>query len=158
MTSRIDDHSEFPLPPRLADGLGRLYPPGPPVPPSVEGEILARARSHFARRRRLNLILAWAGTASAAAAVLVLALLLRRNPQTAQIKDRPQPAMTVLAREDIDHNGRVDILDAFALARRVENGQAVGASFDLNGDGRTGQADVDMIALAAVKLERGSLQ
>lgn len=162
MTDRPDDYSELPLPPQLADDFGRLYPPGPPVPPGVEGEIWARARAHFARRRRVNLILAWAGAASAAAAVLVLVLLLKNDPQMTQIaqikKDGPAPVSTMATREDIDGNGRVDILDAFALARRVESGPAAGHGSDLDGDGQTGQSDVKLIALAAVRLERGSLQ
>ena len=156
MTTRIDDDSELPLPPRLADGLRRLYPPGSAVPPAVEGEILARARSHFARRRRLNLILGWAAAASVAAAFLVLALCLR--PLAKMKQDGSAPPSTILAREDIDHNGRIDILDAFALARRLQSAQPLGTAFDLNGDGRTSQADVDLIAMAAVRLERGSLQ
>ncbi|MBI1372921.1 MAG: hypothetical protein GC159_09195 [Phycisphaera sp.] len=58
---------------------------------------------------------------------------------------------------DIDANGRVDILDAFALARRLEQplGGVDPARVDVNGDGAVDAADVDAIAAAAVKLNGG---
>lgn len=161
MTDRIDEQPELRLPQRLADDLGRLYPPGPPVPQNVDEAILARARSHFARRRRIRLILGWTGAAGAAAAAIALVLLLRPGPQItplAQMDERGRASSTGLAREDIDRNGRVDILDAFALARDVERGAVAGRALDLDGDGRVGRGDVDAVAMAAVRLERGSLQ
>lgn len=162
MPDRPDDYSELPLPQRLADDLRRLYPPGPAVLPGVEGAILARVRARFGRRRRINRTLAFIGAVSAAAAVVMFAVLLNRNPQIMQIaqmkKDGRVPSSATATREDIDGNGRVDILDAFALARRIESGQAAGAATDLDGDGQTGQADVKLIASAAVRLERGTLQ
>lgn len=94
------------------------------------------------------------------------------------------PAPTLAEREDIDHSGRVDILDAFALARMIENqdtriagqrrdargdvGRAadarpnragiteIPAMFDLNGDGAVDQGDVDAVAMAAVSLKGGA--
>ncbi|MCA9294515.1 MAG: hypothetical protein KDA20_11950 [Phycisphaerales bacterium] len=52
---------------------------------------------------------------------------------------------------DVDGNARVDILDAFAIARGVQAGNAP-ASWDVNGDGAVTQADVDVVAHAAVSL------
>jgi hypothetical protein len=162
MTQRPDDYSELPLPPRLADDLGRLYPPGPPVPPGIEGVILARTQAHFARQRRLNRTLALIGALSAAAAVVLFAVLLNRNPQMKQMAQSKEngaaPTSTVAANEDIDGNGRVDILDAFALARRIESDQAGGAGANVNVDGKPGPDDVKRIALAAVRLGRGTPQ
>ena len=55
-------------------------------------------------------------------------------------------------REDIDRNGRVDILDAFALARQIEAGSGRLPDGDINGDGVVDAGDVDAIALKAVAL------
>ena len=46
------------------------------------------------------------------------------------------------------------MLDALILAQRIQSGQPAP---DINSDGKTDNADVDALALAAVKLERGSL-
>jgi hypothetical protein len=173
MTNRMDSQPGPQFPPALADDLRRLCPPGPPVPPGRDGEILARARSHFARGRRLRLIFRFAGASGAAAAAILLAVWLGQTGKS------PGPALApaeaIAAREDIDRNGRVDVRDAFALARRIERGAQAGQARgggppagltlapaadlpDLNGDGRVDRADVESIAMAAVRLERGSLQ
>ena len=61
-----------------------------------------------------------------------------------------------LAANDIDQNGEVNILDAFALARALDdpNVAANGGSshWDQNGDGLTDDEDVQLIAMAAVTL------
>jgi len=46
-------------------------------------------------------------------------------------------------------------LDAFALARKVETGDAFEASIDLNGDGKMDQRDVAVLSARAVTLEKG---
>ena len=53
---------------------------------------------------------------------------------------------------DIDGSGRVDILDAFALARHLEHVQSVETNWDVNQDGRLDRADVNAVAMAAVRL------
>jgi len=68
----------------------------------------------------------------------------------------PQPPAAI--REDIDGNGRLDILDAFALARHVVGEEPVKMEWDLNRDGVVDAADVDDVAYAAVRLEWGALQ
>ena len=59
------------------------------------------------------------------------------------------------AREDVNHDGRVDILDAFALARQLKAGAARATRFDINGDGVVDERDVASIAARAVRLEKG---
>ncbi|HWL92171.1 MAG TPA: dockerin type I domain-containing protein, partial [Phycisphaerae bacterium] len=59
-------------------------------------------------------------------------------------------------REDVDGSGRVDILDAFVLARRIDGGAGVSESFDLTGDGQVNRFDVDAVAMAAVRLKGGA--
>ncbi len=59
-------------------------------------------------------------------------------------------------KEDFDHNGSVNILDALALARRISDGDDHSAdqlsAGDLNGDGVVDRSDVDLIAMTAVML------
>jgi len=65
------------------------------------------------------------------------------------------PAQSV---EDLNHDGKVDILDAFCLARQLERGERPSRQLDLNGDGVVDERDVAIIAAHAVSLERtGSL-
>jgi len=49
----------------------------------------------------------------------------------------------------------VDILDAFKLARHVESAGAVEAKWDFNADGLVNRKDVDAVASAAVRLDKG---
>jgi hypothetical protein len=109
---------------------------------SVDETVLARARERFAevRRRRARFTAAWWTAAAASIALMaVVGLSLIQKPH--------------YERADIDRNGRVDILDAFALARRVQQGGVTGP--DMNGDGVVNRTDVDIIAAQAVKLKRG---
>jgi hypothetical protein len=56
--------------------------------------------------------------------------------------------------EDLNHDGKVDILDAFCLARQLERGERPSRQLDLNGDGVVDERDVAIIAAHAVSLER----
>lgn len=62
----------------------------------------------------------------------------------------PQPVE--VTSNDFDGNGRVDILDAFALARALKDQTARGDRWDLDHDGRIDDRDVELIARAAVAL------
>ena len=61
-------------------------------------------------------------------------------------------------RHDLDGNGRVNILDAFVLARHVESAAVPRGQWDLNGDGLVDRNDVDLVAMAAVALNGRSYQ
>lgn len=67
-----------------------------------------------------------------------------------------QPPPTALA-GDIDNSGTLDILDAFALARAIEDeGPAArDRASDFNHDGKVDQQDADWLAEQAVALARG---
>lgn len=58
----------------------------------------------------------------------------------------------MVASNDIDQNGEVNILDAFALARSVERQDAGASQWDQNGDGHADDEDIQLIAMAAVTL------
>ena len=56
---------------------------------------------------------------------------------------------------DVDGNGRIDILDAYRLARHVEAAGSLDMRWDQNHDGAVNAADVDLVASAAVRLDKG---
>jgi hypothetical protein len=77
------------------------------------------------------------------------------NPQSAIRNPKSSAPALAEGRADLDGSGRVTILDAFRLARQVEAHGPVDKRWDLNGDGRVDQADVDLVACAAVRLDSG---
>ncbi len=135
--------------------LGNLFKPRHTVPPEIDRAILDKASGKIFGRQRRHRIIRRIGTVAATAAVILLAfsLDLSKKPKT-------QAPSTYLAQTisfDIDQSGRVDILDAFKLARHIESTANVDANFDMNGDGLVNRGDVDFIALAAVRLDKGVL-
>lgn len=163
---------------QISDGfradLKALFEPAGAVPPQVDEAILGRARRHFARPRRLIIRLRWAAGIAAAAAVVAVGVVLYNagvptvyQPAESQLNghvtaQRISPEMPAAlpdagagGRADVDRNGRVDILDAFRLARHIESRGRIEAKWDLNGDGRIDRADVDLVAFAAVRLDKG---
>ncbi len=56
---------------------------------------------------------------------------------------------------DVDRNGRVDILDAYQLQRKIETGDTLSSALDMTGDGQINRDDVSAIAQLAVRLEGG---
>ncbi len=137
---------------RLRQDLRGLCEPPGVVPARADKTILDQARRQLAKPRRVIIRLRWAAGVAAAAAVIALGLVLL-NPQS-EIRN-PQSLRPALAdgRADIDGNGRVDILDAFRLARSIEARGPADPQWDLNGDGLVDKDDVDLVASAAVRLE-----
>ena len=148
------------LPDALVADLRGIYGRGVEVPREVDAAVLQEARAGFARRRRFRLAVR-AATVTAAAAAIALAfaipMLMRSAPQrvgptpvatdTQMLMVAPPPAQQ---REDVDHDGKVDILDAFVVAKLIEARGQLDRTYDINGDGRIDGADVDRIAMAAV--------
>jgi hypothetical protein len=58
------------------------------------------------------------------------------------------------AREDVNRDSIVNILDAFQLARELRSGVPLPSRFDFNGDGIVNRGDADAVAAKAVRLER----
>jgi hypothetical protein len=163
----FDEKPEMRVSSKLSADLNVLFEAKRPVPPEVDRAISDRIRRHFAfekpakdNRRRFR----WAGLwkVAAAAAVVLLAFsldLTHKSPPTIKrsVRAGVRPA-------DIDLNGRVDILDAFKLARQIKDADLVEPDlslqeheWDMNGDGRVDHSDVDIVALAAVRLDKGVL-
>ena len=113
------------------------------VPVDVDAAILNKAREHLQGLDKGRRILPFPRWLAAAAAVVLVATV-----AGVWFQKRPVP----FAREDLDRNGRVDVLDAFWLARKVQQG-AVSTEFDLNGDGVVNARDIDAVVIRAVKLE-----
>jgi hypothetical protein len=146
---RSNSESAAEAPQALKDALVGLRSGHVFVPPAVDDAVLSAARRHFARRPQSTrqgrvLRFAWA-----AAAVLVLGVMLSR------VVFGPGPAREqLITRAQFEHGAAVDILNAFALARRLEAG-VVPADYDLNADGVVDRRDVDVLAARAVRLAGG---
>ncbi len=133
-------------PEKLVTALKRAPRDIPFIPPAVDSAVLRAAHQQLKPRRWQRVRPVWLlrlATAAAGACALLLLLIqlqpLSINPAT-------------LAREDINRDGRVDILDAFALARQLKAGPAGPGMLDINGDGVVDQRDVTAIAARAVQL------
>lgn len=55
---------------------------------------------------------------------------------------------------DIDGNGRINIIDAYLLDRRLMGGEDLPEKLDLNGDGYINDADIKIVADTSVALEK----
>jgi hypothetical protein len=139
---------EADAPVRLREDLGRLFAVGATVPPAVDESILTTARAGLARRWRHRLMVKWSAAVAAAAAVVLVSVRIGMHPV-----ERGGIGTVATRVEDLNGDGRVDILDAFVLARRIKGGDALQKSWDVNGDGFVDQHDVDAIAQAAVKVD-----
>ena len=139
-------------PPRLVSALKRLPQEPIFIPPTADEAILRAARRHLnppqQPRRGWFRFLPWV---AAAAAILLLVGIPQffMQPAPGPVRD------STFAQGDLNHDGRVDILDAFALARQLKQGGAKNLQLDLNKDGVVDDRDVSALAARAVKLERG---
>lgn len=131
---------------RLARALGEMRNTAVFISPDVDKAVLEQAKPHLARIRARRLSrqrTAWLALAACAVLLaLVAATWLNRSGRQ-------------FAREDLNHDGRVDILDAFQLAREIRDGKARVDTGDFNGDGKVDEADVELLAKRAVNLEKG---
>jgi hypothetical protein len=167
--NRQFDDRERPVSDRFRKDLRALYQPAGSVPPEVDKAILDQARRRLAKPRPLILRLRWAG-GIAAAAVVAIGVFLHYGPGSSNQQSTINNHKSIQSaaaeqRPDIDGNGRVDILDAFRLAKGIESGSQTpssafgvpsrgptAAEWDVNNDGRVDRDDVDAVALAAVRV------
>ncbi len=76
---------------------------------------------------------------------------------SAEIPDNDLETLPDGLAKDIDGNGRVDIIDAYIMDRRLMSGVNVSKKLDLNGDGNVNREDVNSIVKTAVSLGRGEV-
>jgi len=138
-------------PARLLAALKRLPQEPVFIPPTLDEAVLRAARRHLEKPRPERVVwLRWMPWVAAAAIVLLAAL-----PQLIN-RHRARPAgYSALAGGDLNHDGRMDILDAFALARQLKQGGPRNPQGDVNSDGVIDERDVAVMAERAVKLEQG---
>lgn len=148
----MDDNSQsdpgLDAPPELAAAFKKLMPAAVFIPRTVDEAVLRAARERLApatrpRPRVVPIWLRWPALVGFATTAVIAVLAIR----TAHFGGQRY------AREDINHDGRVDILDSFDLARRLRDGRSNG-SLDQNGDGVVDQRDVQWLAARAVNLDR----
>ncbi|MBN1817544.1 MAG: hypothetical protein JW828_09285 [Sedimentisphaerales bacterium] len=139
----------FEADPKLGQDLKQLYDFGSSLE-ALDRRVLDQGRRFAFRRKRMRLIRRL-GAAAAVAAALVVGI-------TRMPTDRSQAPLTARSEaniaQDIDRNGQVDIRDALRLARWIEAAEPLRPEWDLNRDGTVGQADVDAVAYAAVRLKQ----
>ena len=136
-------------PKKLVAAFSQLPPERIFVPRAIDEAVLREARRRLTKpvgpkfpwRRLIPRF------AMAAALVAMLAYGFIRNGS--------RSLTPIFAREDLNHDGRVDILDAFALARQLKSGPVLGPGRDINGDGIVDERDVETIAAQAVRLGKG---
>lgn len=137
----------------FSEDLKKLIKPPKPVPEAVDKFIITLAEKKFAGKRTYKLLRWIAPAASVAAAVILVVISIAPSKTTKQVSLATQS----FAKEDIDHNGRVNILDAMKLDKEITNVKAANIGWDVNKDGLVDKKDVDLVAYAAVRLNKGVL-
>ena len=113
------------------------------VPPYVDRAVLEAARAQLNPRKKTSAggfrrWMLWPALVTACAIVVLVVRTLTTSVQ--------------FAREDLNRDGKIDILDSFALARELKSGRSLPKSLDVNGDGVVDERDVTSIATRAVAL------
>ena len=161
MTERkehFDKDLDLKISSKFSNDLKALFEPQRGVPPEVDRAVMDRAHKHFVQMQPgkvKRLRIHWAWRIAAAAAVIIFAFSLDLTKQGGPTTDSFSISETRAA--DIDRNGRLDILDAFKLAKQIESAGPADTELDINGDGLIDRGDVDVVALAAVRLDKGVL-
>src|SRR5215472_2457009 len=138
------DSDEPEAPEALVAALRTSRPESLFIPPTLDETILREAHRRLAPRGKptFNFLRLFPWLAAATAVVLAISFVYMAH--------KPR-----FAREDINQDGKVDILDAFILAKQIKTGAPLKAALDMNGDGVIDHRDFETIAAHAVKLDKG---
>ncbi len=147
----FDEDLDLRISPKFSEDLNTIFKPQFSVPSEVDRAIIDKVHQHFIpkhwRHRVFRHISLWRIAAAAAVIIFAFSLNLTEKPGPTTSQSNLVEAQAI----DIDRNGRVDILDAFKLARHIESANAE-KKWDINGDGFVNRKDVDLVASAAVSL------
>lgn len=161
---QFDDNFDLKVSDKLKSDLDSLFKPRLEIPQEVDRAILNKASQKITRPRSGIRMLRWIGPVAAAAAIIIFVSISNVPKQSANIASSqqtnvPKPRannapMNVVASisTDFDNSGKVDILDAFKLAKLIQSEDSVDKKWDINGDGLVDNGDVDEIAIVAVSL------
>jgi hypothetical protein len=135
------------------------------IPESVDQQILSAAREHLKSQklavsrsgRSLRYVWQVRATVTTVAVMLLAAVWLAtpQQPNAGQnLATAPQQVAdsTLRSIDDVDGDGRVDILDAYALARYLAEGKDLPPEQDRDRDGRVTRNDVELLAGSVVML------
>ncbi len=145
---QFDENFDLEISDKLKSDLDSLFKPRFEIPQEVDMAILNKASQKFTRPRSGIRLLRWIGPVAAAAAIILFVYI----SKVTQSKVAQTEALASVVSTDFDNNGRVDILDAFKLAKIIQSETSVDKKWDINGDGLVDESDVDNIALVAVSL------
>ncbi|MFB0555697.1 MAG: dockerin type I domain-containing protein [Phycisphaerae bacterium] len=165
----FDEDLDLRISPKFSEDLNTLFKPQFSVPSEVDRAIMDQVNRRLVQRhwrhRVFRHVSIW--RIAAAAAVIIFAFSLNLTQKSGPITSRS--VLVEAQAVDIDRNGRVDILDAFKLARHIESAESTDKSlslvsstgqalqkqgWDINGDGLVDRNDVDLVALSAVRLDK----
>lgn len=147
---RFDGRDDAPASPALQRDLARWLG-GPQTPGELDERVLAAAHAEMRAPRpsRPFVPRRWWPLTAAAAGIVALGLW--------RIVAPASKPMRTYAVADIDRNGHVDVLDAFALAREIKRHRTqptpeLPLAWDVDGDGRVDARDVELVTSEAVRI------
>ena len=121
------------------------------IPPTVDDAVLHAARRHLSQQKparfKWSLFIRWGMAVAALLALLAIVPMALRKGSSSQ--------GSRFVRGDLNHDGQVDILDAFTLAKELKAGGHPSLQSDINGDGVVDERDVATLASRAVSLGKG---
>jgi hypothetical protein len=158
---------------QISELFSDLKPDKDDIPESVDHVVLShiRQKSREIRRERKVVLLfpryKWAAAAIMGVLVSVisfnhyievdkLAYKLFKDNTTQMFEENVNTIPAQIAK-DIDGNGRVDIIDAYIMDRRLMSGVAMPKEMDLNGDGNIDHEDINSILKTAVSSGLGEV-
>lgn len=162
----LNDGDELELPAamraKLREGFGsQSGKPSAAEWARIDAVVQREAVTHFSKTPEKPVLWRIGRIAAALAAAAMVGVVVWINSSTDHMADE-SPRMTsneTPARQphpgDINRDGRLDILDAYLLQRRIETAGKIEAQWDLTRDGQVDQRDVQAIAAQSVTLDGG---
>jgi len=172
MQNGHSDDKELEAPPRLVAAFKQLPKTPIFIPPTLDEALIKAARQHLAapekKRTLWSRLRPWTAAAAGFAAVILVAYphakellgfgqsrkAVRRGWENVHTGIQIQSHGLAYAREDLNRDGKVDILDAFMLAKKLQALHVSDPNLDINRDGIVDRRDAEAIAAHAVSLEK----